>query len=46
MIKAISPRAIIAIIGCLFAALLFGGSEVFAGTNNVKMEITFRIFLN
>lgn len=46
MIKAISLRVIIVSIGCLFAALLFGGGEVLAGTNNVQMGITFRIFLN
>ena len=46
MIRAISLRVIISGLACLFAALTFRGSEVLAGTNNVQMEITFRIFLN
>ena len=45
MIRAISLRVIISGLVCLFAALTFWESEVLAGTNNVQMEITFRIFL-
>jgi hypothetical protein len=46
MIKAVSLRVIISSLCCLFAVPVFWGSEVLAGTDNVQMEITFRIFLN